>query len=159
MREVTIKLYQYHELSEKAKEKARQWYLEGDVFDIHWDFLKDDAKEIGLELRSWEYRRYLKASWLDSPYKVFKKIMENHRENCETYKTALEYKEKFEALPLDEEGQQIEDEDLEQDFLNALSEDYRILADKEYEYTQSDEYVTEAMESNEYEFLENGEMA
>jgi hypothetical protein len=156
MKEIKVKLYQYSELSDKAKEKARSWYNDGQDFNFEWDSIKEDAKTIGLELTEWEYGRYLKAEWIDSPYFVIEKIKKEHGDQCETYKTALEYEAEFKKIGLDEDGQQIEDEDTEQDFLNSLAEDYRIMADRQYEYIQSEEYIAEAMEANEYTFLEDG---
>lgn len=47
---VTRKLYQFDELSDEAKEKAREWYREAssyDFNDFHADYVIDDAKRIG----------------------------------------------------------------------------------------------------------------
>jgi len=54
MRIKETKIYQYDELSDKAKEKAREWYRT-DYPDYNWwDFLYEDfeqrAKELGIEL-------------------------------------------------------------------------------------------------------------
>lgn len=47
-------VYFYNELSDKAKERAREWYREGNLDYDWWDFLYDDferrAKELGIEL-------------------------------------------------------------------------------------------------------------
>lgn len=47
-------IYTYNELSDTAKEKARQWYREGNLDYDWWDFLYDDfnarAQELGIEL-------------------------------------------------------------------------------------------------------------
>ena len=46
MRTVEHNLYQFDELSDSAKERAREWYRT--TFDYEWwDFVYDDAKEIG----------------------------------------------------------------------------------------------------------------
>lgn len=160
MRTQEIKLYQYSELSEKAKEKARNWFLDGEWFDFEWDNLREDAKNVDIELDSWEYRRYLKAELLSAPETVCDKILKEHGEVCETYKTAKKYKEKFaELLKLYENDDPSYDdqyEELKEEFLKDISEDYRILTDKEFEYTESEEYIKDTMEANEYEFLEDG---
>jgi hypothetical protein len=44
----------------------------------------------------------------------------------------------------------------EADFLQSILEDYRIMLKKEYEYRDSDEYITETILANDYEFDENG---
>lgn len=44
----TIKIYQFDELSESAKERAREWYRQGNCDDSFWsECTIDDAKEIG----------------------------------------------------------------------------------------------------------------
>jgi len=46
MREITIKLYQYDELTDDAKEKARQWYRTHFDFSFEQEAIIEDAKEI-----------------------------------------------------------------------------------------------------------------
>lgn len=55
-REVTIKLYQYDELSEAAKEKAMEWYTSNDYFYSDWyefvyDYIRDMADCLGLDIK------------------------------------------------------------------------------------------------------------
>lgn len=47
MREITTKVYTFDELSDDAKEKAREWFRQ-DVFtdSNDWEFVYEDAKEI-----------------------------------------------------------------------------------------------------------------
>ena len=45
MRTKTINIYQYSELSEKAKQKAREWYT-GEGFDFSYDSVFDDFAQI-----------------------------------------------------------------------------------------------------------------
>jgi hypothetical protein len=53
-RKITKSVYQYDELSDKAKEKAREWFREVSQGDEWWDSTYDDAVEIaalfGLEI-------------------------------------------------------------------------------------------------------------
>lgn len=150
-----IEVYQYNELSEKAKQRARDWLSEVDDMSFDWECLQEDAKTIGIELTGVDDYKST-GEYLNSPYEVIKLIKANHGEQCDTYKTALEYEAKFNALPKNEDGETIEDEDLEQDFLNSILEDYRIMWGREIEYHYSDEYVNDTMEANEYEFDING---
>ena len=46
MRTVEYNLYQFDELSDSAKERAREWYRTTIDYEW-WDFIFDDAKEIG----------------------------------------------------------------------------------------------------------------
>lgn len=45
MRTIQTNLYQYSELSEKAKQKARDWYT-GEGFEFQYDFVFDDFTQI-----------------------------------------------------------------------------------------------------------------
>jgi hypothetical protein len=45
---------------------------------------------------------------------------------------------------------------LEEQFLEDMGKYYLNMLKSEYENCTSDEYVTEMLEANEYEFLENG---
>lgn len=47
MKIIETKVFEFDELSESAKENARNWYREGDDFSIYADSVIDDAKEIG----------------------------------------------------------------------------------------------------------------
>lgn len=49
MHTVTIKkdIYQFNELSDSAKETARDWYREGNLNYEWWDFIYEDTKRIG----------------------------------------------------------------------------------------------------------------
>jgi hypothetical protein len=42
----TVTLYQFSELSDRAKERARDWYREGALYHDWWDFTFNDATEI-----------------------------------------------------------------------------------------------------------------
>lgn len=46
MRTLKVKLYKYDELSDKAKEKAREWYTEGGFEHTWWDSVYEDAKTV-----------------------------------------------------------------------------------------------------------------
>ena len=47
---------------------------------------------------------------------------------------------------------------MEDDFLQALLEDYRILYNSDIDNCNSDEYITETIQANEYEFTADGRM-
>lgn len=170
MREKTIKLYQYSELSDTAKERARQWFLESDRFDYEWDCLKDDAEAIGLNLTEWDYGRYAKGDFLEDACHCAVQIIKNHGDVCETYKTAEKFSSDrdklIEMAPRNEDGELDNEyaldqalDVLEREFLASILEDYRVNADKQYDYVQSEEYIAEMMEANEYEFTEDGRRA
>lgn len=152
MKTKTINVYEYKELNEKAKKRARNWFLESYDMSFEWDCLKDDAKTIGIELTSMNDYKAEGELILDFS-QVLANIIKEHGESCETYKTAKQYQEKY--LKLTEE-QEEEREELETEFLHDILEDYRILWKKDIEYHYSDKYIEDIMSANDYEFDENG---
>lgn len=158
MRTETRNIYTFNELSEKAKEKASQWLIEGQDFGFEWDCLKDDAKNIDLELIAYDYGRYCKGDFITSAQECAEKILQEHGEKCETYKTAKQFLKEYNKAvkQYEKTGSEEVKEELEADFLKSILEDYRILTDNDYDYMSSEEAIKETMEANEYEFDENG---
>lgn len=63
MRTETIEVFQFDELSDSAKEKAREWYREASAQDEWWDCVTDDAKTIGA-LMGWDIDEvYFSGFW------------------------------------------------------------------------------------------------
>lgn len=156
MREKTIKCYQYSELGEKAKQKARDWFLQGDDMGFDWENLQSDAKDVGIKLTAIDDRHGAKGELTLDFTQVLTLILKEHGAECETYKTAAKYKKMYDALP-EEEIISIDASDvMREDFLIDILEDYSTMWSKEVAYHCSDEYVKDAMEANEYEFDENG---
>lgn len=169
MRTIRIKAYKFEELNEDAKQNARNWWIDGGSDYEWWDSIYDDAKEIGLKITGFDLdrNRYAKGEFLLSACEVAQNILNNHGETCETYKTAKgfledwqlvfneymdENSERYESYDAEQEMQELED-----DFLSSLLEDYSIMLQNEYEYMLSDEYIDEMLTINEYEFTKEGE--
>jgi hypothetical protein len=155
MKTKTINVYEYKELSETAKEKAKEWFLSGNDISFEWNCMKDDAKNIGISLKEYDYRRYMKGELLLDFTQVLANIIKEHGKTCETYKTAKQFQSDYMKLT---EEQEEEKEELESEFLRSILEDYRILMDKDCDYRESEEYISEMMEANDYEFDENGKI-
>lgn len=154
MKTIEIKLFKFEELSEEAKQKVLQ-----DMYDINisydwWESTYEDAKNIGLQITSFDLdrNRHAKGELSMPAIDVMKNIMEEHGENCDTYKTAAKYFHSW-GLTLDEDL-----EDLEYEFLNDLLEDYSIILQKESEYLTSEEAIIESIEANDYDFTEAGKI-
>jgi hypothetical protein len=159
MREETVAVYKFSELDDEAKGKARDWFLQGFPNYDWWQCVYDDAEMIGLKII--EFDEYnVKAKFIDKATDCAKSIMREHGENCETYKTAEAFMQDIEPLSVDNLDGKHDDEieKLEKDFLKSLSEDYRIMLRKEYEYLTSTEHIDESIISNEYEFTANGKI-
>ncbi len=167
MRIIEIKLYKFNELSESAKEKARDWYREG-AFRIDqdaFDYVQGDSEDIGLRivsLRPTGIQGNNEGRFITTAQECAEKVLANHGDACETHKTAKAYLKDRAALAVDDDGDFVDQDaadELTRDFLYSLLEDYRIMFEKEVDYQNSDSAVNEMIEANEYEFTEDGERA
>ena len=173
MRTETISrtLYTFDELSEQAKDKAREWWRAGALALAWWEFIYEDAESVGLKITGFDLDRRLGATgeFFRCPVEVAERIKENHGESCETYSTSIAFlKEReifMDGAEKDEYGDlatyklEGELEDIENDFLKSLLEDYAIMLQKEYDWQLEDEQAEEGLRANEYEFTEYGEIA
>jgi len=174
MKTKTINLYSFKELSEEAQEKAIEKLWDLNVDHQWWEITFEDAKQIGLEITEFELDRgrYAKGTLIESLPEVCNLIMTNHGEQCETYKTAQQYLAEWNSLvakysdgvnlekvteeneyDFDQESDQVENE-----FLKSLLEDYSIILQKDYEFLTSREAILESIEANEYTFTEDGNL-
>lgn len=160
MREHTIKLYKYEELTEKAKQKAIENLWDINVDYEWWDSVYEDAANIGLKITSFDIGRSnsIEGEFEESPGYVITKILSEHGEGTETYKTALRYRD-TEWEFVDEDGDYDgENEDAISEFLHDLLEDYLVMLRNEYEYLTTKEAIEETIIANEYEFTEDGKL-
>lgn len=146
-------VYDFDDLNDDAKEKARDWYRNGALDYEWWDSTFEDAENVGLRIKSFELDRGRHATgvFTQDALSVCEAIIANHGKDCETYKTAMQYKGAF-RNELDSD----EYEAASEEFRNALLEDYSVMLQHEYEYLLSDEAVDENIRANEYTFTENG---
>ena len=168
MKTIKTEVYQFAELSETAKEKAIINCININLQDGWWESTYEDAKNIGLCLSSFDIDRNRNAQgeFLLAANEVAANIFKGHGENCTTWVTANNFMNEWQPIfdsYMDENSENYESseyenilQELENDFLNSLLEDYSILLQKEYEYLYSDEAIIETIEANEYYFLEDG---
>lgn len=170
MKQITVNLYQYSELEDKAKEKARDWWLSGQSVKDWSDATTDDAAQIGLKIMGFDVGRgkTCEGKFIAGAEECAHNIEKNHGEDTETFKTAKAYLSErdkiIESAPKDEDGEWKDERELDnkldecdKEFLDSLLGDYLILLRKDFEYCQSDDYIAEATEANEYTFTANGE--
>jgi hypothetical protein len=170
MRNVRTKVYKFNELNETAKQTAINNFLASNFDSTAFDDILEDAKQIGLIIQSIDDHRPNKGSFKDSALECSAKICQEHGKECETYKTAESFSFDYDKLvekysdgvdlykvsyeneyEFDQEA-----DELETDFLHSLLEDYRILYNKQIGFESSDEFVTQEIEANSYEFLKDG---
>jgi hypothetical protein len=171
----TRTLYTFDELGDKAKEKALEEYRDINVSYDWWDFIYEDAETVGLKIDGFDLdrRRHATGKFIESAFDCASKIIKEHGEMCETYKTAKAFLSDWSELVTkysdgintdevaednDYEFDQEADE-MESEFLKSILEDFSIMLQNESEYIVSDEAVREAIEANEYEFTEEGRKA
>lgn len=169
-RVVEIKVYKFEELPEDVQEKVLENnYAINVEFGDWYESVYEDAKEAGIKITGFDIDRgaYCTGEFISTAEESANLIIENHGKECETYKTAFEFTEDRASLvsQMERDGDELESnyesdiEDLEEEFLKSILEDYRIMLQKEYEYLTGKEAVKETIEINEYEFLASGKMA
>lgn len=158
MKTLSIDIYEFDELSDEAKDKARDWYRQGALDYDWWDCTFDDASYAGLEITSFDLdrNRHAKGHFTKSAQTVAGRIVDNHSQSCETHKTAKAFLASVEKL--DKESEDFDEmvTDLEEDFLKDILEDYSILLQHEYEYLLNDKSVDEMIKANGYTFRADG---
>ena len=161
MRTVETRIYQFDELSDKAKGKARDWYRESIADWDWWDFLYDDAQEIGMEIKDFDLcRRDISGKLTMTVRDCVKAIMEQHGKKTDTRKLADEYAVGLVTSRLLGEEQDDDEDDLDvsEAFRDDLLKIYLHLLQEEYDGMNSDEYIDEHIMANEYEFEADGSL-
>ena len=169
MRTIETIVYNFNELDEKAKlkaiEKHRYFYVE----DTWWDNVYESAKEIGLEITEFDLDRgrHIKGKFIKDVESVADYILEDFGETCEAYKMAGNYQKKRENVLGEAEKDEFGDftdlykldndlDDLDTEFRNELLNYYLKCLELEYEYYMSDEFISEFLINNEYNFTQDG---
>jgi len=167
MKQVTINYYTFEELSEEVKEKVIQKYWDINVNSDWWDWVYENAKNIGIEIESFDidrgsYCHFKNTFDADDTYSL---IISEHGEGFETYELAEQYSidkgeilSKYSQDDIDAGLCDNELTDLAKDFQNSLEKWYLFLLRKGYEYLTSEWVIKETLISNEYYFNEEGEM-
>lgn len=171
MRTIETKVYQFSELSEKAKEKAIEDMWDINVHDSWWDYIYEDANDIGLDITGFDLRGSIDGKFTYDGLHACLNILDKHGEATEKYKIAKKFNEDRDKLvakyspnnngTVDPEfyGDFDEEEcELEEEFRKELLEEYLSILRREYEYCTSEEAIIEAIEANEYEFTEYGKL-
>lgn len=152
-----IDLFTFSEASEALKSKILTNYYDINVDHDWWEFTYEDANNIGVNITGFCLDR---GSYCDIEFKhdaisTAESIIAEHGETCETYKTAKYY---LSEIGTTSNAIYENFEEIEKEFKCSLSEDYRIMLTKEYEYLTSEEVIIETLISNEYEFTEDGKI-
>jgi len=168
MKTISINLYSFNELSSEAQNKALSKYVTINVEHDWYDSTYEDAEQVGLKITGFDLDRNKHATGKLTLHalEVAQNIINNHGENCNTYKTAQKFLEEHAPIfadYMDEnsegyESAENEDKlsDLESGFLEDLLSDYADMLQNECYYLMSDEAIIETFEDNDYTFEANG---
>lgn len=166
--EKKVTVYKFKELSPEVQQKVIEKKWDINVSFEWWNSTYEDAKNIGLEITEFDLDRanFCRGTFLLSANEVAQNILNEHGENCETFKTATKFMAEWEPIfaeYMDENSENYESkdsegklQDLESDFLNDICEDYKTILKNEYKYLTSKEAIIETIEANDYQFLEDG---
>lgn len=151
---ITVTAYSFDELSDKAKDKARQWWRDLlDVYDVS-DWTTEDAKAAGLELTEWDAssRPTCTIRFADGARNAAKLILANHGETCDTYAAAKQYLDAEADVVAMEDAGDVDGaaeklDEAERAFREALEAAYARMLKAEYD---------ENIRINEYLFTEEG---
>ena len=109
----TITLYKFDELSEEARQKALDNHRGINVDYNWWEYIYNDAANIGLTITEFDLGNSKKIDGKSSYMFLFwcKEIRTNHGKNCDTFRTAQHYLKKYIAafLKWNEENKVVED--------------------------------------------------
>ena len=183
MREITVKAYKFDELSEAAKKRALNAFRDINVEFDWWtygayDTIRTAGRLLGLDIDRINFDMYLYCIF-DADYEYARgasaAVCKEFPQNTDLHKIASELqalqKRHFYSLSCAvTKGRSMNRyecfrfcEDYECEELGDIIDDFahwaRVLLRDEYEYLTSDEVVQEAIEANEYEFTEDGEVA
>ena len=166
MQTKTINIFSFAELSDTAKDTARNWFRNHALDYEWWDGVYEDAANVGIKITGFDIGRANDIDGtIDDTEETAHKIVKEHGEACETYKTAAAYlKERDELVntwPKDADEDLLDEklQELGEEFTKSILEDYRIILTKEEEYQTSDEAIRDTIEANEYEFTKDGSRA
>lgn len=174
MRTVEIEVFTFNELDERAKENARSWFRLSDDFDSSEfvDSANAFAEIAPIRITQWDsHYGSVSFNWTDcddiaelSGLRAWKWLNNNgwfewakSNANGDCALTGVFSDCYFGEAIKEYEKTPLQTPELEQVFYEA-AQAWVYAMKREIEYRQSDEYVDETIESNEYEFLKNGEI-
>jgi hypothetical protein len=174
MQQKTYNVYKFDELTDEQKQKAVDNLRNINVDYDWWDFTYEDAKQAGLEITGFDLdrNRHATGKFINGALDSAHAIEKEHGKEAETYKTAQSYLKDRGALvtkyanknnpdTVDEEKTDDFDsecDELDDEFLKSLLEDYSIMLQKESEYKTTDEAIIETIQANDYDFTEDGKI-
>lgn len=157
------KVFDFEELTQEAKDKAREKWNE----DSDYPFLQDDLREyIHEELQTLKLKEenvitpYYSLSYCQGDGLMFEAVLSDKKGNTYTIKQSGHYyhEKSTEITGENKKGEEIDTEKWEEKVYIPLCKRIRDRGYNEIEYQESEEYFGETCKSNEYTFLKDGTM-
>lgn len=155
-KQITKTVYEYHELSDRAKDRARNWWIDLD-FEWYGDVYEDAKSTADIKIEGFDIGRGQSCDikFLTDAPTTLRRILSEHGDTTGTWKVAKEY-EKDVLRVYEDESAEDEAQTVVANFKKALEAEFLTLLRDEHEYRTGDEYIAEVMQANEYTFDENG---
>jgi hypothetical protein len=174
MKTKTYNVYKFDELTDKQKAKAIDNLRDINVDYDWWDSTYEDAKTIGLEITGFDLdrNRHSTGKFIEGALECAHAIEKEHGQNTPTYNSATDYLSDRDNLVkkyanknnlgyVDEDREDEFDnecDDLDEQFLKMILEEYSIMLQSEYEYLTTDDAIIETIQANEFDFTEDGKI-
>jgi hypothetical protein len=162
MRTITQNICTFEELNPKVQTKVlddnRDILLQ---FDWWRNTVSEDARNTA-ELRiicfGFHPHRYIEAGFVSNAKSSALRVISEHGNTCPTYSIAKKFLSDLESLERKEDTAQTEAEieELEGDYLEALSNEYLNILEQEEQDLMSDSALFEHFDNNNWEFYEDG---
>jgi hypothetical protein len=169
MRTAQINYYKFDELSDKAKERALDWWRQGALDHDWWESIYDDAARVGIKITGFDTGRSceITGEFINTPDDTAAKILAEYGDGSDSIAAEARHYQKALAefmatAEKDEYGElstyalEADKEDIEKEFLRAVLENYLVALREEVDHLQSEEAAEETIRANEYEFTEDG---
>lgn len=168
MKIIETKVYEYDELSKEAKEKAREWYRNGNDYPFLSEYMLDTLEQL-LKACGWQCddaRIYYSLSYSQGDGAMFEGNVHftyKKRKYVATVRHSGRYyhynSKDFDIVSDDDEQNEVYEGDVDQYFDNNYVDICKKLAKEGYRYVEdqdSEETIAENIRINEYTFTEDG---
>lgn len=170
MKEITIKLYSFEELSDEAKKRSLEdWNKDNEVpflSDILREYIHEELKEKGYKVLGFStsdfpsIRPFYSLGHSQGDGLMFEGIVEDKKGNVYTIKHSGRYYHEYSKIMhgVDKNGKDVDCKKFDENVYMPICREVATRGYQEIEYQESEEYFAETCEANEYTFEENGTM-
>lgn len=161
MKQITINLYKFSELSEAAQKKAIEKHFDILTFWNWWEYIYEDANRIGLKINGFDfYPNTIDIRFEDDPECVANNILKEWSSAAKITELANNYLENAAKCKVIETDDELIDSDelieLNEEFLNGLGYHFLNFLETDYEWRTSYTTIGEELEDQNFYFLEDG---